>query len=39
MTFLQKGRVWPYAFEKTVLKKKGSNEKINMIVKKGGGIE
>lgn len=30
---------WPYAFEKTILKKKGSNEKINMIVKKGGEIE
>ena len=27
---------WPYAFEKTLLKKKGSNEKINLIVKKGG---
>jgi hypothetical protein len=30
---------WPYAFEKTLLKKKGPNEKINMIVKKGGEIE
>jgi cytochrome bd-type quinol oxidase subunit 2 len=27
---------WPYAFEKTLLKKKGSNEKISMIVRKGG---
>jgi len=27
---------WPYAFEKTLLKKKSSNEKIFMIIKKGG---
>ncbi len=30
---------WPYAFEKTVLKKKSSGEKIMMTVKKGGDIE
>ncbi len=30
---------WPYAFEKTLLNKKGSGEEINMIVKKGGEIE
>ena len=30
---------WPYAFEKTLLNKKGSSEEINMIVKKGGEIE
>jgi H+/Cl- antiporter ClcA len=30
---------WPYAFEKTVLKKKSSGEKINLIIKKGGGME
>ena len=29
---------WPYAFEKTVLKKKSSGEKIMMTVKKGGEI-
>ena len=27
---------WPYAFEKTLLKKKSSNEKILMTIKKGG---
>jgi hypothetical protein len=27
---------WPYAYEKTLLKKKGSGEKINLIIKKGG---
>jgi uncharacterized membrane protein len=30
---------WPYAFEKTISKKKSSNEKIVMTVKKGGEIE
>jgi hypothetical protein len=30
---------WPYAFEKTVLKKKSSNGKMIMIIKKGGEIE
>jgi len=30
---------WPYAFEKTPLKKKGSNEKMDIFVKKGGQIE
>jgi hypothetical protein len=29
---------WPYAFEKTLLKKKSSNEKIVMTIKKGGEI-
>jgi hypothetical protein len=29
---------WPYAFEKTILKKKSAGEKIMMTVKKGGEI-
>jgi hypothetical protein len=29
---------WPYAFEKTLLKKKSSGEKIMMTIKKGGEI-
>jgi hypothetical protein len=36
---LEKGKIWPYAFEKTVLKKEGSNEKIDILMKKGGDIE
>jgi len=28
-----------YAFEKTLLKKKGFDEKINILMKKGGEIE
>jgi len=27
---------WPYAFEKTLLKKKSSNEKMSIVMKKGG---
>ena len=30
---------WPYAFEKTALKKKSSNEKIKVLIKRGGQIE
>jgi len=30
---------WPYAFEKTLLKKKSSNEKMDIFIKKGGEIE
>jgi len=36
---LEEGRVWAYAFEKTLLQKKGSNEKIDLSMKKGGEIE
>jgi len=36
---LEEGRVWPYAFEKKLLKKKGSDEKMSIFMKKGGDME
>lgn len=30
---------WPYAFEKTLLKKTSSSEKMDIFMKKGGGME
>ncbi len=30
---------WPYAFERTLLKKQGSNEKMDIFMKKGGDLK
>jgi len=34
--FVPPGEELGYAFEKTALKKKGSNEKIKVLIKRGG---